>query len=464
MRVVHTDTDFQTCEAATRANAVSSTAAALLLGHAQPATPWSRLSEQRGITTLQPEREVMHASTAAPPDSLHTQPMPLPPSDLRMSEHAHAALSELLCDMVPAPIFVLDGERRVVAASETLLALLGYEACDFVGCHIAEFLAEASIRFFKDVFWPSLADCGLAEDRGCELRTGKGALLRARLVGRPVLDGQAVRCVTCVVEDLTSHHFSEAKFSALFALSPVPMLVRRLEDGRILHANPALLSWAGYAAEALCGRQMDELAVFEPGPTRQRFERELRAGVPLRHASMRVKAADGTLLEVQAAAAAIQVCPPSSARGGRPGAAAGPGGGPQMLKAIEAVMSDTTWFSHQVVEKLASVRIPAKPSQRAGELADLTRREREVLAMISHGWADAEIAARLCLTRSTVRNHVAALYSKIDVHSRSSAIVWARERALNVIHPAAEFSQAPPRRPTPPAPAGVRTVPCRAVS
>jgi DNA-binding NarL/FixJ family response regulator len=53
-----------------------------------------------------------------------------------------------------------------------------------------------------------------------------------------------------------------------------------------------------------------------------------------------------------------------------------------------------------------------------------------VLGLICEGLADKEIAGRLKVAPSTIRNHVAKLYSKIDVHSRSEAIVWARERGL----------------------------------
>jgi DNA-binding NarL/FixJ family response regulator len=37
---------------------------------------------------------------------------------------------------------------------------------------------------------------------------------------------------------------------------------------------------------------------------------------------------------------------------------------------------------------------------------------------------------KLNLSRSTVRNNITAIFGKIGVHSRSSAIVWARERGF----------------------------------
>jgi DNA-binding NarL/FixJ family response regulator len=57
--------------------------------------------------------------------------------------------------------------------------------------------------------------------------------------------------------------------------------------------------------------------------------------------------------------------------------------------------------------------------------------------LLSHGMTDPEIGARLGLALSTVRNHIAALYNKIGVHSRSKAIVWARERGITDVAPPA---------------------------
>jgi len=101
-----------------------------------------------------------------------------------------------------------------------------------------------------------------------------------------------------------------------------------------------------------------------------------------------------------------------------------------LVAAIEAVMKDTTWFSQTVIEKLANLRQPKTGSKHNVELAALTLREREVLEHICGGLNDNEIADKLGLSRNTVRNHVATLYGKIDVHRRGAAIVWARERGI----------------------------------
>lgn len=54
--------------------------------------------------------------------------------------------------------------------------------------------------------------------------------------------------------------------------------------------------------------------------------------------------------------------------------------------------------------------------------ADLTRRERELLALIAEGLTDKEIARRLNLSPSTVRTYNSALYQKLGVTSRTQAI------------------------------------------
>ena len=106
----------------------------------------------------------------------------------------------------------------------------------------------------------------------------------------------------------------------------------------------------------------------------------------------------------------------------------------ELVKAIEAVMADASWFSRGVVEKLAALRHPPRLGQSSAQaaisVADLTPRERQVLTLVSGGKSDPEIAAELRLARNTVRNHVAALYQKLGLNRRSALIVWARERGI----------------------------------
>lgn len=62
--------------------------------------------------------------------------------------------------------------------------------------------------------------------------------------------------------------------------------------------------------------------------------------------------------------------------------------------------------------------------------AALTRREREVLALITHGLGNADIADELKISEKTVRNHVSNLFDKLGVWTRAQAIVFAHDRGF----------------------------------
>jgi DNA-binding CsgD family transcriptional regulator len=102
----------------------------------------------------------------------------------------------------------------------------------------------------------------------------------------------------------------------------------------------------------------------------------------------------------------------------------------ELVAAVEAVMSDSSWFTRTMVEKFKAWRQTRQPAARSSDLEVLTSREREILALICEGLSDYEMSKRLNLSQNTVRNHVASLYRKIGVNRRSAAIIWARERAL----------------------------------
>jgi NarL family two-component system response regulator LiaR len=61
---------------------------------------------------------------------------------------------------------------------------------------------------------------------------------------------------------------------------------------------------------------------------------------------------------------------------------------------------------------------------------DLTPREREVLALMTEGLRNAEIAERLTVSPSTVKFHVSQILSKLGVSSRTEAVALALQHNL----------------------------------
>ncbi|MBK9240239.1 MAG: response regulator transcription factor [Acidobacteria bacterium] len=60
----------------------------------------------------------------------------------------------------------------------------------------------------------------------------------------------------------------------------------------------------------------------------------------------------------------------------------------------------------------------------------LSPREREILALVSTGASNKEIADRLCLAEGTVKNHVTNILVKLDVRDRTQAALRARSLGL----------------------------------
>jgi two-component system, NarL family, response regulator LiaR len=98
-----------------------------------------------------------------------------------------------------------------------------------------------------------------------------------------------------------------------------------------------------------------------------------------------------------------------------------------MAKAIRAAHQGISTYAPEVTEILVqSVRQPNSLFE------DLTPRENEVLALMVKGLANNEIAEALTISLSTIKSHVSSILSKLDVGSRTEAIVLVLEHNLNL--------------------------------
>lgn len=82
---------------------------------------------------------------------------------------------------------------------------------------------------------------------------------------------------------------------------------------------------------------------------------------------------------------------------------------------------------------LGVTRLPRRPRRGTIENpAGLTDRELEVLGLLTASLTDAEVSARLHITRKTAGHHVSAILDKLGVHSRHAAAQVARDLGLPV--------------------------------
>ncbi|HKG65434.1 MAG TPA: response regulator transcription factor, partial [Solirubrobacteraceae bacterium] len=104
----------------------------------------------------------------------------------------------------------------------------------------------------------------------------------------------------------------------------------------------------------------------------------------------------------------------------------------ELLDAVRIVAAGDALLAPRHTRRLieAFVAQGAAPAADDGELAELTAREREVLALVGQGLSNAEIAERLVLSPLTAKTHVARLFTKLGARDRAQLVVVAYESGL----------------------------------
>ena len=102
--------------------------------------------------------------------------------------------------------------------------------------------------------------------------------------------------------------------------------------------------------------------------------------------------------------------------------------GIRVVAAGEALLAPS--ITRRLIEEFAEVA-PAIPEDPPG-LDELTARELEVFKCVARGLSNAEIAAELIVSETTVKTHVARMLMKLGLRDRVQAVVLAYESGVAI--------------------------------
>ncbi|KHK63083.1 helix-turn-helix transcriptional regulator [Pseudomonas frederiksbergensis] len=333
----------------------------------------------------------------------------------------------------PAPAVICRlSDLRYIKVNAGFLEMTGYSREQVIGRSVYELdVLEAAEK--RDLAIERLGQGATIPQMQAEMRLPDGTNKQVIVAGQP-LDLHDEDCMLFSFMDMeprrkaeTALRQSEERFAKSFRLSPVPTLICSAEQ-QLLEINEAFLQATGYASEELLGKTVEEIGFLDKTAGATLFAR-LEKSAAVSSVDIKVHKKGGEQIDCEVAADTVLIQDQPCYLLVLMNITERKRSELELVAAIEEVMKDASWFSRTLIEKLANVK-SINAQTPTTSFTELTARERDVLGLICEGLADKEIAARLKLAPNTVRNHVATLYSKLDVHSRSEAIVWARERGL----------------------------------
>lgn len=108
-------------------------------------------------------------------------------------------------------------------------------------------------------------------------------------------------------------------------------------------------------------------------------------------------------------------------------------------KTVHAVLNGELWYPRQILEQHLFDSEPTAFVHASAEVSPevaLTKREQEVLGLLTIGMRNSDISTTLCISPHTVKTHVYNLFRKIQVTNRYEAAQWLSDNRLDDGQPA----------------------------
>ncbi len=105
--------------------------------------------------------------------------------------------------------------------------------------------------------------------------------------------------------------------------------------------------------------------------------------------------------------------------------------GQDLVEAVRSIQSGESVLHPKIIEKLLRRAVTGTVKVEEQTIrGPLTAREREMLRLVAAGMSNKEIAEKLCLSLRTVKAHLSNIFNKMNVASRSEALVKALKVGL----------------------------------
>jgi DNA-binding NarL/FixJ family response regulator len=105
----------------------------------------------------------------------------------------------------------------------------------------------------------------------------------------------------------------------------------------------------------------------------------------------------------------------------------------ELIRAVRDVYAGNKALSPEIATKVIQQVTQRGPSGGKQQIFALTQREIDVIRLAAHGMTNREIGRELHISHRTVQGHLANIYSKLNVNSRTEAVTESLKRGWIVI-------------------------------